>query len=178
MQDDGGSVATGSIRDEVVEVALQGPHEALVTRKDLGGEAAVATPLNLLQIGGLEAGLRIPQVNVVLALVAEEQGGAPVGAQENCLFTVGLGTHIDDGARSLAHPEVLSLNGVQSRGTQVAEEQGGGAIRLGGERHIEHIAGGGGGLGQDNAVGLVAGDVVHQDAACPGISHIAARDRK
>jgi len=88
MQDDGGSVATGSIRDEVVEVALQGPHEALVTRKDLGGEAAVATPLNLLQIGGLEAGLRIPQVNVVLALVAEEQGGAPVGAQENCLFTV------------------------------------------------------------------------------------------
>lgn len=114
MQDDRGSVAARAIRDEIVEVALQRPHESLVTREHLGGQPAVASPLHLLQIGGLEAGLRVPQVNVVLALVAEEERGAAVGAQQHRLFAIGLGAHVDDGARSLANAQVLALDGVQT----------------------------------------------------------------
>lgn len=81
MQHNGGAIAASAIGDEIMEVALERPHETLMARQHLSRQTAVAATLHLLQIGGLKAGLRVPQINVVLALVAEEERGATIGAQ-------------------------------------------------------------------------------------------------
>lgn len=152
MQHNGCAIAASALRDEVMEVALQCPHESLVSGQHLRGEATVATMLHLLQIGSLEACLRVPQINIVLALVAEEEGGASVGAQQHSLFAIGLRSHIDDGASALSHSQIFTLDGVQSGGAKVAEEECGGAIGFGRQRHVEHIVRGRRGTRQHNAI--------------------------
>lgn len=177
MQHNGGAIAASAIRDEVMEIALERPHEALVARQHLGGQATVAAALHLLQVGGLEAGLRVPQIDVVLALVAEEERGAAIGAQQHRLLAIGFRAHIDDGASALAHPQILALNRIEARRAQVAEEERRGAVGLGSQRYVEHIVGRCRGPGQHNAVRFVARDIIDQNATSSSISHIAARER-
>lgn len=178
MQHNGGAIAASAIRDEVMEIALERPHEALVARQHLGGEATVAATLHLLQVGGLEAGLRVPQIDVVLALVAEEERGAAIGAQQHRLLAIGFRSHIDDGASALAHPQVLALNRIEARRAQVAEEERRGAVGLGSQRNVEHIVGRSGGSGQDDAIRFVASNIIDQNATSSSICHIAAREQE
>lgn len=122
MQDNGGAITTGAIGDEIMEITLECPHETLVSRQNLGGESTVSAALHLLQVGGLEAGLRVPQINVVLSLVSEEERGAAVGAQEHSLLTIRLWSHIDDGASALTDSQILSLDRVEAGGAEIAKE--------------------------------------------------------
>lgn len=104
-----------------MEVTLNSPHELLVSCDDFGSQSAVVTLLDEEEVFWPEGGVAVPDENVRLTLVPEEQGSSVVSTQKNDFLAGWFATNIDDGSAGVSLLQELAPDGEQSGGWEVGE---------------------------------------------------------
>lgn len=161
--------------DVIVEVRLDGPHESLVARNHMSGEPALGTTLNQDEVLVLEAGVGVPDVDIGLSLVPEENATGIIGTEENSLDTFGLSSNFNNSTGSLTLLEGLGLDMVHLRGGEVGEVNVVPALSAY-EYHVEDILGcSSASSGEDDTVSLSTEDIIDDYSSSSGISDVDER---
>lgn len=170
-----GPAADGALH-VIREVALEDAHQSsLVIGHDVSCQGAFESGalVDDLEVVGHEGRDGVPSVDLVLALVAEEDRAAVVRTQDDYLLR--FRSAIVYLALGVTAPEMVRSDAEQTTAAQVCEEQAGATILVAYQSEIEHVSAiaiQGHRLRKHDAISMTRGHVIHQNRSRGCVGHV------